>query len=264
MYTSKIEYISPEKAAVYLKHNKQNRKVWQKTVDLYAGDMESGNWTTCTEPIDFDEHGVLLEGQHRLLAIIQSGCGQSFTVNRNVPRSDSVNNGQGRPRSIVDSAKLSGLDPELTSAHVAIASAIALGRRSSPNKKVGVTESLARVEKYREAIDWILKFGPKHKAFRNAIVRGALCRAWYYEKDKARLERFCKVLNDGMIGVDQAEVTIIKWRDILLDKEGQYATNETLWRDFFLKTQNAVWNYMRHQKITVFKPIGEDRYPLKY
>lgn len=70
--TSKIETITPKKAQLYLESNTHNRRVREKTVDFYAKQMENGEWKVNGKNIVFSNEGVLLDGQHRLLACVRA------------------------------------------------------------------------------------------------------------------------------------------------------------------------------------------------
>lgn len=68
-----IEIITPDLAQQYLLTNTHNRNVRWHTVDTYARDMTNGNWQYNGDPLRFATDGTLLDGQHRLHAIVQSG-----------------------------------------------------------------------------------------------------------------------------------------------------------------------------------------------
>lgn len=70
----KTERITPQKAKAYLEKNNRNRPISQKMVQTYASAMRRGEWELNGETIKFHVDGDLLDGQHRLLAVIQSGC----------------------------------------------------------------------------------------------------------------------------------------------------------------------------------------------
>lgn len=73
--------VYPETAQDWLdNHNNRNRKVRQPVVDRYAHDMIEGNWHYNGEPIQFDTNFNLMNGQHRLRAIVKSGKAQSILV----------------------------------------------------------------------------------------------------------------------------------------------------------------------------------------
>lgn len=98
MIKAEFEKITPAKAKEYLEHNTDNyRSLSQKTVHVYAADMRNGCWQTNGEPIAFDENGTLLNGQHRLNAIIESGTSITMLVVRGVKNgTDIYDCGRGR------------------------------------------------------------------------------------------------------------------------------------------------------------------------
>lgn len=77
----KVENITPERAAHYLKRNVDNyRKISKAKVALYAEEMKAGKWQLNGEGIMFDEEGKLKNGQHRLAAILAAGIPVKMTV----------------------------------------------------------------------------------------------------------------------------------------------------------------------------------------
>lgn len=65
-----IEEINAAKAKHYLTHNTRNRTLRQHRVNQYAEQMTRGQWKETGDPIRFSVTGQLLDGQHRLAAII--------------------------------------------------------------------------------------------------------------------------------------------------------------------------------------------------
>jgi hypothetical protein len=58
-----------------------NRGIRPAVVDAYARDMAAGRWSLNGDPIRFNTDGKLIDGQHRLLAIIQANVTiKSFVV----------------------------------------------------------------------------------------------------------------------------------------------------------------------------------------
>lgn len=97
-----IEDISPEKAREFLDKNQHNRPISDDTVNYYADLMNRGQWILSPEGISFDIYGILLDGQHRLAAIVKSETTQKFIVSRGFPRDIFKTLNTGRPRSIKD------------------------------------------------------------------------------------------------------------------------------------------------------------------
>ena len=67
-----VETITPEIADEFLAINTHNRLVNQRTVDDYAEQMKRGLWRLNGEPIIISSDNVILDGQHRLLAVKKS------------------------------------------------------------------------------------------------------------------------------------------------------------------------------------------------
>ena len=80
-----IEEITPEKAAMYLALNTQNRRLRNKRVSLYADQMVRGQWMETGDPIRFSVSGKLLDGQHRLSAILAANITIKALVVREIP-----------------------------------------------------------------------------------------------------------------------------------------------------------------------------------
>jgi hypothetical protein len=79
-----IELISPKIATDWLRRNVSNRSQRPGTVKRYAITMANGKWMLTPEGICFDVSGRLLNGQHRLAAIVQSGVEVEAVVFRGV------------------------------------------------------------------------------------------------------------------------------------------------------------------------------------
>ena len=68
-----VVQITPALAVEYLRKNTINRPLSKKRVRQLASDMANGRWRYTGDAIKFDEGGTLLDGQHRLSAVVQSG-----------------------------------------------------------------------------------------------------------------------------------------------------------------------------------------------
>jgi hypothetical protein len=83
--------VDPAMAEQWLKNKSRGRNVRARFVDQYASAMAEGRWTPDTtetrsaDMISFATDGKLINGQHRLLAVIQSGVAIAFAVRKDVP-----------------------------------------------------------------------------------------------------------------------------------------------------------------------------------
>ena len=67
-----VEIITPEQAQEYLDYNAKHRPIKEKKVDEYMHEMVNGSWKLNGKTICFDWNGRLLNGQHRLTAVVRS------------------------------------------------------------------------------------------------------------------------------------------------------------------------------------------------
>lgn len=106
--TTSVETISPTTAAAWLAHNTHNRTLNRVTVAVYARDMKAGRWHFTGEAVKWSTGGVLLDGQHRLAAIIEADVPVKMVVVRGlVPESQDAMD-TGRRRTAGDALGLHG------------------------------------------------------------------------------------------------------------------------------------------------------------
>ena len=66
--------VTPEKAREILaKQNTRNRSIRYTQVKKIATDIIEERWKLTSQPISIDTNGVLIDGQHRLAAVVESG-----------------------------------------------------------------------------------------------------------------------------------------------------------------------------------------------
>jgi hypothetical protein len=72
--------VTPEKAKLWLQKNIKNRTLRHWHIDDLAREMSEGLWSLNGQTISFSTDGALLDGQHRLLAVIKSGVTVPMSV----------------------------------------------------------------------------------------------------------------------------------------------------------------------------------------
>lgn len=100
--TIKREFITQGKAFHLLNnnYNKQRKvnNVWVKTL---ASDMENGNWDdSAVNPIKITSDGKLIDGQHRLMAVLESGKNNYFWVARGCSEEEFLHTDEAQPRRV--------------------------------------------------------------------------------------------------------------------------------------------------------------------
>ena len=84
MLNMKVERITPTMAAEYLKNNTDNRKLRPWWATSLAGAIGRGEWILTHQGVAFDSTGKLIDGQHKLHAIIQAGSAVEVAVYRGI------------------------------------------------------------------------------------------------------------------------------------------------------------------------------------
>lgn len=103
-----IETITPEIAEDILKNNKKNRPLKEDHVRFYQREMSGNKWIFNGESIKICEDGNLMDGQHRLSAIIKSGLTQDCVVVRNLVKEAFSTIDTGRKRHARDILAIEG------------------------------------------------------------------------------------------------------------------------------------------------------------
>lgn len=104
----KIELITPEVAKKYLEKNVTNRKLNKELVTQYASSMRGSQWATSGDTIRFSVSDKLIDGQHRLSAIVNSGRSYKMVVVRGLPDEAFKTIDIGKKRSRADVLHMAG------------------------------------------------------------------------------------------------------------------------------------------------------------
>ncbi len=108
--TVSLETIDPATAEYYLSLNEKNRNPSMSKVSRYSRDMESNRWGTGDSAIVFDWNGRLINGQHRLMAIIRSGKAQKCIVRRGADPEEQTVMDRGLQRTFTGDLQIRGVE----------------------------------------------------------------------------------------------------------------------------------------------------------
>lgn len=113
-----LESVTPEKAALYLSMNTKNRAISSSRVKSLAGAMKNGDWQNNGDTIRFDNKGNLIDGQHRLSAIIDCGIDQEMIVVRGLDSDTFTTIDSGKARTAGDILSVDGIKYHHTAASI--------------------------------------------------------------------------------------------------------------------------------------------------
>lgn len=98
--SAEVEQITPEIARRYMALNENFRPLDSQRVLKYAREMQAGAWEVNGDAIRFDGDGSLVDGQHRLAAVIESGVTIYALVVMGITAASLSTIDRGKPRSI--------------------------------------------------------------------------------------------------------------------------------------------------------------------
>ena len=243
-----IQAITPAIAAEYLKKNTRNRNLQQVVVDRYADDMARGNWQLTHQGIAFNADGVLLDGQHRLAAVIKAGVTVEMMVAFGV-----ADKAQGD----MDSQQVRKVSHSLTIAYgtsvsdrdVAVAKMIFCveqGRVIKPSN----SQTYDLIKQLRPSLDWAYPYrAVDGKGVRSAPVWSAICLAYFYENDLSRLADFCETLVGHRMANGAEDRSAQLLREMLISSKG-LLHNHASRLEVFLKTQRATYAFCRRESLS--------------
>ena len=105
--TVKIVSVTPDQAAAWLEGSSKNRNISDVRVRAYAEEMKRGHWEVTNQGIGFRRgDGKLIDGQHRLWAVIEAGVTVDMQITIGL-HPDAVIDG-GRPRRLGDNLTMRG------------------------------------------------------------------------------------------------------------------------------------------------------------
>jgi hypothetical protein len=179
-----IEQIGPVTAAKYLENAPTNRRVDPRVVLGFARTMSAGRWRQTHQGIAFNSVGGLVDGQHRLSAIIKSGKTITMQVTRGLTDDDILVIDSGKARSSGDRLIIAGATTHHGTMTAAIVSSMTLAESGSC-PKLSPDELKLIFEQNKECVEFAIDaFGSKMNSGWNAIVRGAFAYCYAFAPDE--------------------------------------------------------------------------------
>lgn len=264
MRDPRVVKVTPAQAARWLEKNSNNRKLKPNAVATLIGAIRRGEWVVGNDAICFAPDGTLLNGQHRLHAIVETGETLPVMIREGVSRDEQLAMDQGRKRQAYEQMDILGIAGG--SAKQALCRAVLLyDDKVGPTGRLeGITNSeiveLARDDSQMDsAIALTQALNRQIKGARvTAIMLGyyLLLHAW-----PEKVEDFHLLL---LTGANLAEGSpILRLRNILL--RGDFPQNNEMARKKLLALFLKAFNYWidgREVDILVYR-AGED-WPTPY
>lgn len=245
-----LERIAPKDAKEYLEsasvNGIKNRNIMKAVIDRFASDMTNGYWKVNGEPIIFDEKGFLLDGQHRLAAIVKAGISIPTMVVRGINRSsfDTIDSGKTRSFNQVLACRGEKMVSELGSALKLLARIEDSILQGKPLGSFGKAYSNSYLEELLNKNGGIRNCVPSNKDHRKVMASSTITalRYLFNQKSPDESEVF---FNDLVYGLDLEQTDYVYiLRESLLEFRGR--RDKTILRsEVVVNRAIKTWNAMR-------------------
>lgn len=254
--------VTPEMATKWLEEgNVHNRSVRQSVVERYARDMANGDWMLTHEGIAFDNNGVLIDGQHRLWAVIESKTPTSFMVARGAETATQAVIDGSLPRTMVDTMKLA-FGREVSANALSVAKALGTGKVKNTTM---TRQEIARAyDDHREAIDFAMKvFTRKISGITTVPMYTVMARA-FYSQDREKLTRFAEILTSGIVDPkDGGESSVLILRNWLLEKRPMRGTTAMApSKAVYGKAERALEAFLQGEEVGILYAAKSELFPI--
>lgn len=108
--TVTFEEVTPETAGKWLEVNPGNRNIKESKVDAFARDIREGFFQTTHQGVAFNDKGELIDGQHRLEAIIRANTPVVMQVTRGLKDEVKPTIDTGTKRTVADTLRIEGFE----------------------------------------------------------------------------------------------------------------------------------------------------------
>jgi|DEB0MinimDraft_6_1074348.scaffolds.fasta_scaffold00040_26 hypothetical protein len=250
-----VEVIDAKKAKEYLDKNiYHNRRISPHSLLQYSTMMQKKQWIPNGDTVKFDVDGKLIDGQHRLSAVLKTGVPMETIVVRNLPREAFNTLDFGKKRSAGDVLCTRGLS---YTQNIAASVRIVLSLRGLDNITPAAITSIRNKITTPDIIDYVLTNEDIAKdaqyvrtRYRTAcrLLTSSVAVALYHifrQIDEKLCTEFFSKLN-GTLNIDVNE-PLFKLREKLILR---FNSESEILRQYKMLWPVQCWNIMRGEKDT--------------
>lgn len=255
MIEFKKQLITPTIAKQYLEANYSNRRVKMPVVLQYANDMANDRWKddTC-EAIKISKTGIVLDGQHRLLAVIKSN--KSIYFHLAIGLDDSIIDvlDTGSARSAADTFKVRGIkNSNNIPSIIGMYNLLDMGKKDGIQKNLRATNAVLLEQFYKDenfwqnvtriSFNWYISFA---KILPLSFIGGFY--AYFLKLNNEKAEQFMDQLATG-INIQNETIYLLR-NKLIQDKILPRKMPPNLKMALTIKTWNL---FVRGQSVKVLK-----------
>ena len=245
---TEIVNVTPDLASEWLDRNQGNRNLRMSRVAAMAEDMRAGTWQLTHQGIAFDEDGNLLDGQHRLAAVVKSGETVQMMVTTGLKRGEVMAVlDSGLVRAAEDSLRfLHNGDPLYCNTATAIIRFLFLTRNS--RRRMTVSQIDSALTANREMVQYLLQIKHKNQMLTPASVLVAIAGALIFGVSKDDIERFCALAFRNVLDPETPAATQKAVLDYArtITRKGTASLSDRM--NTYEATQNAIYCFVHQLK----------------
>lgn len=196
MYVAEVD---PATAKNWLTYNTHNRPIKPAEVAKLVGIIERGEWVLNGDPVRFSKNETLLDGQHRLAAVVESGKTVQMLVIEGLEDETQETMDLGARRSLKDALVLRGLNNASSlAALISYWWRYENGYIRYPTMKPTIAQGLALLEDHPTLPDIQVQARRVLGRFRLSAAMLGACLYEFESIDSEATERFVEALTTGV------------------------------------------------------------------
>ena len=270
---ARVVSIDKSMATEMMKRNMVNRSLSPGRVAQYAESLRKGDWQLNGESIKFNKRGELIDGQHRLSAVISVGVPMITAVMTNIDDDVSVMD-RGRNRNVTDSLIIEGIDKSVANTRCVSMARLnyAIQSKSTPTHNVSDTYIREWILSHSEELTEVhnifkIVSGGKGitKSTKTTLRSAPIALAFYYaintEVSSEEARQFLKILHTGFYD-NRNETSAIVLRNDLISGNidaGSGNVNERVNAVYSVEKALYDFHHSNERKIT-YKNIDKPTY----
>lgn len=257
---SELLTIPPNEASKYLANNPANRKINESVVRAMAEDMKAGRWMQTHQGIAISKTGRLLDGQHRLSAVIKAGVPVKMMVTFGVDEKAMDAIDQGRKRSTSDIFLFSGEEAWMRNDCTIAAARFLLARGN--NSSVPAEKIRELMNKYALAFHTFYKMTTGKKgSSRNlhASISAAIIAARINGISEPNLVAFYDLYAcDRLPGEGYNSEIVLRFKSYMIQNRLKHISPNK--NELYKLASNVIYNFVKNTKTTLLRTPETERY----
>src|SRR5262245_47463552 len=261
-----IILVTPEMAMEWVTGKTHNRGIHQHHVRKFERLLQAGDFKLTPQGIIISTDGRLIDGQHRLLAIINTGIAVNMVVTYGWYESVQANIDQGLIRTAVDIWNIRNPDSPSTAYRMAAARRMVMGTRARQASSITNPELIAFCEQHDKALDFAISealLGKRPRYVAPAGVAAVIARASYHEPH-GRLCEFGAVMVGTRLPEGDQDSGAYLLREWLIAGMPAHGTAVRIAKDLqvYMKAQRALAAFLAHERLRALYPQQDEQWAL--